>query len=90
MADDGVYILKTVGPQYRVIYKIAFYEIYWDDINCTYTEDPDVMIRNARDMFQNSKVFKSKEDALLYAGNIADEHSSLEYGIQTININRTF
>ena len=79
-ADNGVYILHTKGPEYRVIHAAAIDNIDYDppqglDFN------PDV----ALDYFGQSKVYKSEAEALLAARQIQKGLPICEYGICTID-----
>lgn len=89
-ADNGVYILKTDGPEFRVAYHMSVENYMWDDEKNEESDNPDVWIANARNMWKNSLVFKSKDDVLLFASRIAIGYTVLEYGISIIDIPRKF
>jgi len=58
--------------------------------NSRYTEDPDVMIQNAREMWRNSKPISSRGEALKLASDILESLDVCEYGISYIHIPRKF
>jgi len=89
-ADNGIYILQTDGPEFRVQHCQAIENINWDHVNKCYTEKQDVWIRNAREMFETAPVFTDKGKALLFAMECSEKYSILEYGIQPIEIARKF
>lgn len=70
---------------YQRAYRIKFYN-----------DDPDVHIRNARDMWKDCKVFNNKVNAMQCACNIEKQIMGdnmcpiLEYGISFIRIDRVF
>ena len=93
-ADNGIYILETEGPEYRVSELMAVENYLWDDINAEQSADPDVWIRNAREMWIGH-VYRTKAEALESAAAIeeviaADDFPILEYGISIISIPRRF
>ena len=61
-ADNGIYILKTQGycsihdgydehsSEFRIAHLQAVENVNWDHDGNDYTDDPDVMIHNARQM----------------------------------------
>lgn len=99
-ADDGIYILRTLGKdgiiayEYRVSHLQAVENVSWDIIKGDYTEDQDVMIANAREMWNSYPVFQNDIDALAEAkrlhDEITDEIGYTEYGICYIYIERQF
>ena len=99
-ADNGIYILKTLvsdfpasndGPfEYRVAYCMAVDNYLWDGKSHTDSHDPNVWIKNAREMWTGS-VFCSHDVAMKEAARQEKEHGSyLEYGICEIFIPRKF
>lgn len=63
--------------------------------NRYYSNNPDVMINNARNMWKGCKVFNDKSSALLYASDLEDKFINdcgfpTEYGISFIKIERVF
>lgn len=89
-ADNGIYILQTEGPQFRVSYQFAIDNLCWDDKKKTSSSDPDVMIENARKIFKNATVFNNKDEAFLFALDEASNIPFLEYGVSFISIPRKF
>ncbi len=97
-ADNGIYILETEGPEYRVAHLGAIDNLEWHEkYNITtqkmeYFEDdnPDLMIINARKMWAKSPVFADSSSALNRAWNIEKEIGYTEYGICHIRIPRKF
>lgn len=93
-ADNGVYILETKdkngGKEYRVAYHMAVENYMWDHNLNRYTEDSDILIANAREMWDGAKVHQEKTDALAEAASIAESIGFLEYGIQFVKIERIF
>lgn len=80
--DNGVYILKTSGPEFRVAYSHAIDNIYgkFNDDTLHWNGDMDRMI----DVFGQSEVFLSLEEALDKAENISYDYPYLEDGIWVI------
>lgn len=83
----------------------SIYEVRPDDkAHCDYqkaydkryhSNNPDVLIRNARNMWKGCKVFTDKSSALLYASELEDKFIEdcgfpTEYGISFIKIERVF
>jgi hypothetical protein len=99
-ADNGVYILETLVDvsgsirEYRVTEMGAVDNVYYDEDDECDTQDQDVWIKNARQMWGHCKVFKTQEEALDEAFRIAkeieDEGDFTEYGICTISLARVF
>jgi len=96
-ADNGVYILETVRltrkgfqPEFRVSHLSAIDNIEWDEKINDYTNDDDVRIVNAREMFDVTKVFEDKKEAESYAVALHEDLGWTEYGICYITINREF
>jgi len=102
-ADNGIYILVTQHPEdkekheYRVKEFQAFENIQWDDKRPVpgYTEDANVIIQNAREMYQNCPVFTELSQALLEADRLMEQSIedcgfAPEYGISKFTVNRVF
>ena len=95
-ADNGIYILETKHPknpnkyEYRVAHLQAVDNVDWDENLKKYTDDPDIIIKNARNMWGGCHVFTSKTKALEAAAKIEQETTILEYGISFIRIDRVF
>ena len=106
-ADNGIYILQTLkgnGFEFRVAHLQAVENYQWDDNKQNpdkdyvgdYTDDADVQIKNARQMWKGCEVFIDRDAAWKKAEEIYDEIMKddfcpiLEYGIQIIYIAREF
>jgi hypothetical protein len=95
-ADNGVYILGskrsfvelTPGTYsrvkeydvYRVAYTQGFDSFYWYNNNQPYNTGSFLY-----EVFKDSPVFMSAEDALHYASKLAEEVDYLEYGITVVD-----
>ena len=81
-ADNGIYILTTAGPEYRVAYLMAIDNIYgnFSDESYQWQGDPDVMYS----YFHDAKLFSDLEEALDYASALSYTHDYLEDGICVI------
>jgi hypothetical protein len=77
-ADNGVYILETKGPEYRVAYASAIDNLTWagDD-----SFDGDWNKKSVRDYFGESKVYTNLDEAYNEAHMLHDNWSWTEYGI---------
>lgn len=90
-ADNGVYILET-RDQYRVVHAQAFYD------NLYYTFDEEYQRRNRNipvptrilEYYGNTRYTRDSDTALRVANAIANRTPCLEYGIQTLYINKTW
>jgi len=97
-ADNGVYILVTpiLTPrdegrkEYRPSYMQAVENYLWDAESGEETENPDIHIENARQMWKYARVVFDRTKALKMADKMAQECAVLEYGIQFIEIPREF
>ena len=96
-ADNGVYILETVRltrngyqPEYRVAHLGAIDNIEYDENIKDYTDDDNIRIVNAREMFSSSHVFADRDEAAAYAESLHSELGWTEYGICFITIDREF
>lgn len=78
-ADNGVFVLQTAGPEFRVAYSQAIDNIYgkFNDDTLHWNGDMDRMI----DVFGSSMVFNNLEDALDEAERMSYDHEYLEYGV---------
>jgi len=88
-SDNAVIILHTLGDEYRVAHVMGPDNYLLDDKGKE-TSDPDIQIKNARDIWSGSKVFRVKEDAWIEAHRIYDEFGWTEYGLLEVNIDRKF
>lgn len=77
-ADNGIYILETDGPEFRVKHLQAVEDVYGDTDHDT--------LRNAQAMWREAKVFTEKTAAYLEADRQAEGCDVLEYGISVIRI----
>jgi hypothetical protein len=99
-ADNGIYTIKTPkgdGFEFRVAHMQNFEQIEWSDIEPNpnggvgwYTPDPDVLIKNAREMFKDAPVFTIEKEALEEAYRLDGQTSYSEYGICFLEIPREF
>lgn len=78
-ADNGVYVLQTYGPEFRVAHAQDIDSIYgeFDEVAERWTGDGDLI----RHIFGESEVFTEIEAALDKAEVIAYDYEYLEYGI---------
>jgi len=89
-SDNCVIILQTDGPEYRVAHIMAPENYKYDEEKEDYTEDPDVLIKNARKYWEGCKVFTDKNDAYAEAERIYGEVGWTEYGLFEVLIERKF
>lgn len=98
-ADNGIYILQTKkgdGFEYRVAHLQAVENYRWDDDKHTDSDDPQIQIKNAREMWGECEVIVDRTSALQVADAMAqkildDEFCPiLEYGISFIKIDAEF
>lgn len=82
-SDNGIYILHTRGPEYRVGHHQGIDNIYgkFSDDTLKWEGDP-VMIL---EYFDDAKMFTNIELALDYAEMISYDYEYLEYGICVIS-----
>ena len=82
-ADNGVYILQTSGPEFRVTYAQGIDNIYgkFDDDTLHWKGDMDSMM----DYFGKSVVYKTFEEAFDFAQELSYNYDYLEYGICLIS-----
>ena len=85
-ADNGVYILYTeseLGSEYRVAYSNAIDNIYGacNDETGRFDGNED----SIREVFANSQVYFSIDEAFDYADLIAEDYEWLEDGVCLIN-----
>lgn len=82
-ADNGIYILHTKGPEYRVGYHQAIDNIYgnFSDESFQWQGDPGMMYH----YFHSDKMFSSLEEALDFAESLSYNYEYLEDGICVIN-----
>ena len=78
-ADNGVYILETKGPEFRVAYAQGIDNIYgnFNDDTGHWDGDDEAM----QFLFKDALVYDDLDVALDKAHEIADNYEYLEYGI---------
>lgn len=79
---------KSFVENYRVAYLNSIEELYYDDILNKPTQDPYVILENARILFSNCEVLLSRELAYNVAEEIQNEKKT-EGGIRVISIPTT-
>ncbi len=98
-ADNTIAILQTKkgkGYEYRVAHLQAVDNYSWDDKRKKHTDNPQVQIKNAREMWSDCKPTRKKSDALLQADRLYqtilqdDFCPYVEYGICFIEIDSEF
>jgi hypothetical protein len=86
----GILLMKTKNfkEEYRVSYLNSFDELFYDDILCEITQDPIVILENARILFSDSKVLLSRELAYGVADELQNEKKT-KNGIKLFSIPTT-
>lgn len=81
-ADNGIYILQTKGPEFRVGYHQAIDNIYgmFSDETLKWLGDEEMI----HYYFHTDKMFSNLEEALDYAAEMSYSYSYLEDGICVI------
>ena len=81
-ADNGIYILQTAGPEFRVGHHQAIDNIYgnFSDESLQWQGDPEMMYH----YFHADKMFSNLEEALDYAAELSYTYDYLEDGICVI------
>jgi hypothetical protein len=81
-ADNGIYILQTEGPEFRVAYQQTIDNIYgnFSDESFQWQGDPEMML----EYFEDAPVFSNLEEALDKASDMSYDYEYLEYGICVI------
>lgn len=81
-ADNGIFILQTYGPEYRVVHAQAIENVYgkFDETTNHWKGDPETLLS----YFGKSKVFTDVVEAYDYAENMSKDYEFLEYGISLI------
>lgn len=82
-ADNGVFVLQTKGPEFRVTYAQGIDNIYgkFNDETLHWEGNMDCMM----DYFGHSEVFLNIEDALDKAEELSYNYEYLEYGVCVIS-----
>lgn len=78
-ADNGIYILETSGPEFRVTHAMSIDNIYgkFDDDTAHWKGDMNQIV----DYFRESEIFFTFEAAMDYARNLSKDYTYLEDGI---------
>lgn len=82
-ADNGIYILQTAGPEFRVAYHHNIDAIYgnFSDESFQWQGDPEEMYH----YFQDAPMFSNLEEALDLAEKLVYDYAYLEDGICMIS-----
>lgn len=82
-SDNGIYILESSGPEYRVAHHQNIEEIYGNYSDDTYQwqGDPVAML----EYFQDAPMFSTLDEALDLAKSMVYDYPFLEYGICVIS-----
>jgi hypothetical protein len=77
-ADNGIYILQTYGPEFRVVHAQAIDNIYgtFADENMRYLPDPNMIV----EYFGRGKKFDNIEEAWDFALDLEYKTGYTEYG----------
>jgi hypothetical protein len=80
--DNGIFVLHTKGPEYRVAHCQAIDNVYgnFSDESYQWQGDPEMML----EYFQNAPMFSDLEYALDKATEMSYDYEYLEYGICVI------
>lgn len=81
-SDNGIYVLETSGPEYRVKHALNIDAIYgkFNDDTGHWNGNDEVI----KDFFKEAPVFNSLLDAMEEAENQSKDYDYLEYGICVI------
>lgn len=82
-ADDGVYILETKGPEYRISHMSAVDNLYYEYNVLDIRWIPNVTV--LMEAFRDSKVFTELTEAWDAATLLEDSIGMTEYGISLIS-----
>ena len=98
--DGGIYAIKTLkgdGFEFRVAHVEGFDSIEWSDTEPNpnggigwYTNNPDVLIKNARLVYTNAPVFVLEKDAVEEAYHLQYDMGQPKCGIFFPEIPREF
>jgi hypothetical protein len=82
-ADNGIYILQTRGPEYRVAYHQNIDEVYgtFDDDSYRWNPNQKVLL----EYFQSAPMFTDIEEALDFAEQLSYDYEYLEDGVCVIS-----
>ena len=89
-ADNGIYILKSDGPEWRVIEAQAIENIYWNEKTKSCADQPYFNQKEVVRYFGRCEVFLSEEEVDVEACRLVQEIADsacpiLEYGISVIH-----
>lgn len=81
-ADNGIFILQTKGPEFRVGHHQTIDNIYgeFSDLSYQWQGDPEMIW----EYFHNDEKFSNLEEALDFASDLSYSIDYLEYGICVI------
>lgn len=81
-ADNGIYVLQTKGPEFRVVHCQNIDEIYgeFSDDTLKWLGNPEMILH----FFGEATVFSNIETALDFAEELSYSYEYLEYGICVI------
>lgn len=82
-ADNGVYVLQTYGPEFRVTYAQGIDNIYGKFDDETFHWEPDEEMIHW--FFDKSEVFTDLGKAFDFAEKISYDYDYLEYGVCLIS-----
>lgn len=86
-ADNAIIILKLTD-QYRVMEIGAFENLYWSHSTESLEDKP--IPSRVFEHFKSAKIFYEETDARAYSEKLYKSNYIVEYGIQTIEINKTW
>ena len=90
--NDSICILETGTDvrQYRIAHLVDVKACWWDRKRECHTDDPDVIIENARDMWGSCFAYSTLELAAVVAVKLAEKHPDLGHDVVFISIPREF
>ena len=86
-ADNGIYILKT-KDQYRVVHAQAIENLWWSYIDMDNQDE--IVPTRIMEYYNDSLVFTDETKIQKVAHIILKNFPYVEYGIQTIEVNKTW
>ena len=86
-ADNGIYILKT-KDQYRIIHAQAIENLWWSYIHKESQDD--IIPTRILEYYNDSPIFTDEAKVQKVAFSMLNNFPYVEYGIQTIRVNRTW
>ena len=81
-SDNGIYVIQTFGPEFRVAYGQAIDQIFgkFDNETLRWTGD----VKMIQEYFRDSEIYADLESALDKAEEMSYDHEYLEDGICVI------